>query len=78
MTTQSTRIACAMLLVVSLVGAGWSDARAAEKVTVGIGGVALMVYLPTVLAKDKGYFAEEGSTSRSSTSRGAARRPPRR
>jgi NitT/TauT family transport system substrate-binding protein len=34
--------------------------RAAEKVTVGIGGVGLMVYLPTVLAKSKGYFAEEG------------------
>jgi NitT/TauT family transport system substrate-binding protein len=33
---------------------------AAEKVTVGIGGVALMVYLPTALAKSKGYFAEEG------------------
>jgi NitT/TauT family transport system substrate-binding protein len=42
-----------------LVGTGWSSAGA-EKVTVGIGGVALMVYLPTVLAKDKGYFAEEG------------------
>ena len=33
---------------------------AAEKVTVGIGGVALMVYLPTMLAKAKGFFAEEG------------------
>jgi hypothetical protein len=36
------------------------SAWAAEKVTVGIGGVGLMVYLPTVLAKTKGYFAEEG------------------
>ena len=35
-------------------------ARAAEKVTVGIGGVALMVYLPTALAKAKGFFEEEG------------------
>jgi NitT/TauT family transport system substrate-binding protein len=35
-------------------------ARAAEKVTVGIGGVALIVYLPTMLAKNKGFFAEEG------------------
>ncbi len=40
-------------------GAGPS-AWAAEKVTVGIGGVALMVYLPTMLAQAKGYFAEEG------------------
>ena len=35
-------------------------ARAAEKVTVGIGGVALMVYLPTALAKSKGFFEAEG------------------
>jgi NitT/TauT family transport system substrate-binding protein len=35
-------------------------ARAAEKVTVGIGGVALIVYLPTMLAKQPGFFAEEG------------------
>jgi NitT/TauT family transport system substrate-binding protein len=35
-------------------------ARAAEKVTVGVGGVALMVYLPTALAKAKGFFEEEG------------------
>jgi NitT/TauT family transport system substrate-binding protein len=33
---------------------------AAEKVTVGIGGVALMVYLPTALAKAKGFFEAEG------------------
>jgi NitT/TauT family transport system substrate-binding protein len=35
-------------------------AGASEKVTVGIGGVGLMVYLPTALAKAKGFFAEEG------------------
>jgi len=45
-------------LVVAL-GTG-PGAWAAEKVSVGIGGVALMVYLPTALAKAKGYFAEEG------------------
>ncbi|MBM4437471.1 MAG: ABC transporter substrate-binding protein [Actinobacteria bacterium] len=43
-----------------LVAGGAPGARAAEKVTVGVGGVALMVYLPTALAKSKGYFAEEG------------------
>ena len=37
-----------------------SAAPAAEKVTVGIGGTALIVYLPTMLAKNKGFFAEEG------------------
>ena len=60
MTTHSGRIAGVIVLVAALLAAGWSSARAAEKVTVGIGGVALMVYLPTVLAKDKGFFAEEG------------------
>jgi NitT/TauT family transport system substrate-binding protein len=52
-------VAVVVLLVVLVSGApraGW----AAEKVTVGVGGVALMVYLPTALAKSKGYFAEEG------------------
>ena len=44
------------VLVSGAAPASW----AAEKVTVGIGGVALMVYLPTALAKSKGYFAEEG------------------
>jgi NitT/TauT family transport system substrate-binding protein len=48
-----------MLVVALLLGAA-PGARAAEKVTVGIGGVALMVYLPSALAKAKGYFAEEG------------------
>src|SRR5207245_421672 len=47
--------------VVAVLGSGGAPAsRAAEKVTVGVGGVALMVYLPTALAKAKGYFAEEG------------------
>ena len=59
MTTHPLRI-LVIVLVAALVFAGWSSASAAEKVTVGIGGVALMTYLPTVLAKDKGYFAEEG------------------
>jgi len=60
MTTHSARLACVVLLVVALVLAPAPSAPAAEKVTVGIGGVALMVYLPTVLAKDKRFFAEEG------------------
>jgi NitT/TauT family transport system substrate-binding protein len=49
-----------MILVLALALGATPPAWAAEKVTVGIGGVALMVYLPTVLAKSKGYFAEEG------------------
>jgi len=49
-----------MILVVALALGAGPSAGAAEKVTVGIGGVALMVYMPTVLAKAKGYFAEEG------------------
>jgi NitT/TauT family transport system substrate-binding protein len=50
-----------VLLVLAVVVSGVGRARgAAEKVTVGVGGVALMVYLPTALAKAKGYFAEEG------------------
>jgi NitT/TauT family transport system substrate-binding protein len=50
-------------VVVLLAGLGSGAPRAswaAEKVTVGIAGVGLMVYLPTALAKSKGYFAEEG------------------
>jgi len=48
-------------LVTTVLASAWAPAaRAAEKVTVGIGGVGLMVYLPTALAKAKGYFAEEG------------------
>ena len=57
---RTYRACIVSVLVAVLVGTGWSGAGAAEKVTVGIGGVALMVYLPTVLAKDKGYFAEDG------------------
>ena len=43
-----------VILVVALALGAAPSAGAAEKVTVGIGGVALMVYLPTVLAKTKG------------------------
>lgn len=52
-------VAVAVVLAVLVSGAAPAS-WAAEKVTVGIGGVALMVYLPTALAKSKGYFAEEG------------------
>ena len=43
-----------------LAAAGPPPTRAAEKVTVGVGGVAIMVYLHTALAKAKGFFEEEG------------------
>ena len=49
-----------VIVVIALALGAGPSAWAAEKVTVGIGGVGLMVYLPTVLAKTKGYFAEEG------------------
>jgi NitT/TauT family transport system substrate-binding protein len=49
-----------VLVLVALMLGGRPAAFAAEKVTVGVGGVALMVYLPTMLAKAKGFFAEEG------------------
>lgn len=52
------RIVGVLVLVVAVSAA--PGAWAAEKVTVGIGGVALMVYLPIVLAKANGFFAEEG------------------
>jgi NitT/TauT family transport system substrate-binding protein len=58
-TVRGRRVAVADMLAVMVSGsapASW----AAEKVTVGVGGTALMVYLPTMLAKSKGYFAEEG------------------
>ncbi|HTO13819.1 MAG TPA: ABC transporter substrate-binding protein [Candidatus Binatia bacterium] len=51
-------LAVLLMLVAGMVAP--PPARAAEKVTVGIGGVALMVYLPTALAKAKGFFEEEG------------------
>jgi len=55
------RRAVAVLVVLALLAAAAPPAaRAAEKVTVGIGGVGLMVYLPTALAKSKGFFEEEG------------------
>ena len=50
----------AAVLLALVVAGGAPPGRAAEKVTVGIGGVGLMVYLPTALAKAKGYFADEG------------------
>jgi len=53
-------LALAVLLALVAGTATPPPARAAEKVTVGIGGVALMVYLPTALAKAKGFFEEEG------------------
>lgn len=49
-----------VVLLALLAAAGPPPVRAAEKVTVGVGGVALMVYLPTALAKAKGFFEEEG------------------
>jgi sulfonate transport system substrate-binding protein len=51
--------AMAVVLAVVLL-APISPAPAAEKVTVGVGGTALMVYLPTMLARSKGFFADEG------------------
>jgi NitT/TauT family transport system substrate-binding protein len=56
-----TRRAVALLALLAMLAAALPPAaRAAEKVTVGVGGVALMVYLPTALAKAKGFFEEEG------------------
>ena len=54
------RIVAVVVLLAVLVTVAPRVSWAAEKVTVGVGGVALMVYLPTALAKSKGYFAEEG------------------
>jgi NitT/TauT family transport system substrate-binding protein len=54
------RTVALVVLTAILVSGAAPAAGAAEKVTVGVGGVALMVYLPTALAKSKGYFAEEG------------------
>jgi sulfonate transport system substrate-binding protein len=54
------RMEAVVVLLTVLVSTGPPASWAAEKVTVGVGGVALMVYLPTALAKSKGYFAEEG------------------
>jgi NitT/TauT family transport system substrate-binding protein len=52
-------VAVVVVLAVLAVGGG-PAAGAAEKVTVGVGGTALMVYLPTMLAKSKGFFTVEG------------------
>jgi sulfonate transport system substrate-binding protein len=54
------RMVTVVVLLAVLVPSAPPASWAAEKVTVGVGGVALMVYLPTALAKSKGYFAEEG------------------
>lgn len=51
----------AILVVLAALAVGGRPALgAAEKVTVGVAGTALMVYLPTMLAKSRGFFAEEG------------------
>ena len=60
MPTLLRRIVGVMVLLRGRSPRGPPASWAAEKVTVGIGGVGLMVYLPTVLAKSKGFFAEEG------------------
>ena len=60
MRTVVRRIVAAVVVLAVFVCGAAPASWAAEKVTVGIGGVALMVYLPTALAKAKGYFAEEG------------------
>jgi NitT/TauT family transport system substrate-binding protein len=60
MITILRRITAVVILIAVLVSGAAPASWAAEKVTVGVGGVALMVYLPTALAKAKGYFAEEG------------------
>jgi NitT/TauT family transport system substrate-binding protein len=60
MVMRCVRGVVASMVVVGLGLGVVSGAWGAEKVTVGIGGVALMVYLPTVVAKSKGFFAEEG------------------
>ena len=60
MRTVVRRIVAAVVVLAVFVSGAAPASWAAEKVTVGVGGVALMVYLPTALAKAKGYFAEEG------------------
>src|ERR671930_271089 len=54
------RVIAVTVVLAILAGGPPMAASAAEKVTVGIGGVALMVYLPTALAKAKGFFEAEG------------------
>jgi NitT/TauT family transport system substrate-binding protein len=60
MSTVRRRIVTVAVLLAVMVSGSAPASWAAEKVTIGVGGVALMVYLPTALAKAKGYFAEEG------------------
>ena len=60
MKTVVRRIVAAVVVLAVFVCGAAPASWAAEKVTVGVGGTALMVYLPTMLAKSKGYFAEEG------------------
>jgi NitT/TauT family transport system substrate-binding protein len=58
MRTGTGRVVVSLVVIIALAmpPAAW----AAEKVSVGVGGVALMVYLPTMVAKNKGFFAQEG------------------
>ena len=60
MSTVRRRIVAVTVLLAVMVSGSAPGSWAAEKITVGVGGTALMVYLPTMLAKSKGYFAEEG------------------
>jgi NitT/TauT family transport system substrate-binding protein len=60
MHTVLARIVALAVLIAMCVAGATPVPGAPEKVSVGIGGVALMVYLPTALAKAKGFFAEEG------------------
>jgi len=60
MRTLCSRIVAGLVVLAVVVAGAAPAARAAEKVTVGVAGTALMVYLPTMLAKTKGFFAEEG------------------
>jgi NitT/TauT family transport system substrate-binding protein len=60
MHTVLARIVALAVLIAMCVAGAAPVPGTPEKVSVGIGGVALMVYLPTALAKAKGFFAEEG------------------
>jgi NitT/TauT family transport system substrate-binding protein len=60
MTPARRRIVTIVVVLAVLVSGGGAAVAAAEKVTVGVGGTALMVYLPTMLAQSKGFFSDEG------------------
>ena len=60
MTLARRRIVTIVVVLAVLVSGGAAAVGAAEKVTVGVGGTALMVYLPTMLAQSKGFFSDEG------------------